>query len=46
MSFFGDLVGGFTGSSARKDMSKANKQANRYLDTGYGNAQGYYNFLS
>ena len=42
MSFFGDLVGGFTGSSARKDMSKANKQANQYLDTGYGNAQRYY----
>lgn len=42
MSFFGDLVGGFTGSSARKDISKANKQATAALDSGYNASQGYY----
>lgn len=43
MSFFGDLAGGFTGSSARKDINTANSKANAALDQGFNNAQGYYN---
>lgn len=43
MSFFGDLVGGFTGSSARSDIKKANTQANSDLASGYNAANGYYN---
>jgi hypothetical protein len=42
MSFFSDLVGGFTGSSARKDLSNANSKANADLASGYNAANGYY----
>lgn len=42
MSFFSDLVGGFTGSSQRKDIANANTQAQGYLTSGLNNALGYY----
>jgi hypothetical protein len=38
MSFFS----AFTGSAQRRDLRKANTQANRALDQGYQQSQGYY----
>jgi hypothetical protein len=43
MSFFGDLIGGFTGSSARNDINAANNKANKDLASGFNSANGFYN---
>lgn len=50
MSFFGDLIGGFTGKSQQQDIQNANAQAKSALGTGrdqaldqYGQARDMYN---